>query len=107
MMMDESPTDVGPARMTNMATGQSSMSNIQVEEMHSPMAIDDDASASGPSTSTFPMAMGMTKAGPSLLPSRMINFNVEYRNTNIPIVLPDSETVGQSQISNVLVSCHC
>jgi hypothetical protein len=25
----------------------------------------------------------------------MINFNVEYRNTNIPIVLPDTETVGQ------------
>jgi hypothetical protein len=71
--------------------GHSSESNVHVEELHSPILVDDDASASGPSTS----AIFGSRLQPNLTASRMINFNVEYRNTNIPIVLPDTETVGQ------------
>ncbi|KAK7100551.1 FAS-associated factor 1-like [Littorina saxatilis] len=90
VMHDASPTDIGPARMLTATMGQSSESDTPMEGHHSPIAIDDDASASGPSTSaSFP---GLPT---NLMATRMINFNVEYRNRNIPIVLPDSETVGR------------
>ncbi|KAL8568872.1 hypothetical protein ACOMHN_061448 [Nucella lapillus] len=89
VMHDDSPTDVGPARMATTTMGHSSESDIPVEELNSPTTIDDDASASGPSTSGF----GSMRA--NMIPARMINFNVEYRNSNIPIVLPDTETVGR------------
>ncbi|CAG5134193.1 unnamed protein product [Candidula unifasciata] len=41
--------------------------------------------ASGPSYSSSPLNFT----------SRMIHFNVEYRDRNIPVVLPDTETVGR------------
>ena len=90
-MHDGSPSDVGPARVTFGAMGQSSESAIPVQELHSPIAMEDDASASGPSTSA---SVGGIQT--SFTPTRMINFNVEYRNRNISIVLPDSETVGEN-----------
>ena len=90
-MHDASPTDIGPARMATSTMGHSSESNIPVDERHSPTSMDDDASASGPSAS------GSFGGGvrTNFTPSRLIHFNVEYRTNNIPIVLPDSETVGK------------
>lgn len=41
--------------------------------------------AAGPSYSTTPLNFT----------SRMIHFNVEYRDRNIPVILPDNETVGK------------
>ena len=42
--------------------------------------------AAGPSYSSSPLNFSS---------SRMLNFNVEYRDKNTAVVLPDSETVGQ------------
>ncbi|KAK7501481.1 hypothetical protein BaRGS_00007285 [Batillaria attramentaria] len=93
IMHDESPTDVGPARMTPQETGRSSESS-QFVDRSSPILIDDDASASGPSGSSgLPHSFGGARSNTT--PTRMINFNVEYRQHNIPIVLPDTETVGK------------
>ena len=91
VMHDASPTDIGPARMATSTMGHSSESDIPVDELHSPTSMDDDASASGPSAS------GSFGGGvrTNFTPPRMIHFNVEYRTNNIPIVLPDSETVGK------------
>ncbi|XP_076439934.1 FAS-associated factor 1-like [Babylonia areolata] len=89
VMHDDSPTDIGPARMATATMGHSSESDVLAEDLQGSSNVDDDASASGPSTSLF----GVARA--NLLTTRMINFNVEYRSSNIQIVLPDTETVGR------------
>ena len=92
VMHDASPTDIGPARMATATMGHSSESDVlPIEDLNSPTSMDEDASASGPSTSSSFGGAVRT----NFLPSRMISFNVEYRNNNTAIVLPDSETVGE------------
>ncbi|XP_025109075.1 FAS-associated factor 1-like isoform X2 [Pomacea canaliculata] len=85
IMHDEPVTEVdaSPGRMSDIDISHSS----SAPEHISPVVIDDDASASGPSSSH---SFSSTRNA-----SRMIHFNVEYRLRNIPIVLPDSETVGK------------
>lgn len=98
-MHDASPTDIGPARMATGTMGHSSESDIPVDELNSPTSMDDDASASGPSASSS-FGGGVRTA---FMPSRMINFDVEYRTTNVHIVLPDCETVGKLFVSRLVL----
>lgn len=49
-----------------------------------PALVVEGASAAGPSTSF---------AGRSM--TRMLHFQVEYRDKNIPLILPDTETIGR------------
>lgn len=88
-MHDDQQTDAGHSHFSVVDVSHSDL----VPEIASPMIVDDDASASGPSSSQS--GGGLSNNSP---PSRFINFLVEYRHQNIPIVLPDSETVGMFEL---------
>ena len=89
-MDDSLPTDAGPSRMVTPAMAHPSEFDQRAEQQSIPMS-EDDACASGPSSSTS----FHTPINRSVLPSRMLNLNVEYQNSNIRVILHDYDTVGE------------